>query len=353
MPKLHLTDATLKALKPPPKPKQVDYFDLLFPGLSVRVSYAGSKTFILHRRVGGKLTRLKLGNYPALTLAEARTKADEWKDDTRKGLDPKAEDTKRQAAAEGNTFAAVVTRFLAANGNRLRPSTLVEYRRFLTGPDTADWASRQIGAITRTDVAGVLDKIDARGRASSSNHALAYLRVLFNWAADREVIDRPPTDRVRARHGNSSRDRALSTAELALLIEALDADDVLTVMRGLDDPPSLSDTARDFARLLLLTGQRRGEVAGMMWTELVGLNSKDARWEIPGSRTKNHREHIVPLAPAAAAILKRRKAAAGGGAAVFGDGDKPLSGFSKAKAALDTRVAAVASGLNPTLGARA
>lgn len=345
MPKLRLTDATVKALKPPPKPKQVDYFDVLFPALALRVSYAGRKTFILHGRVGGKLTRLKLGNYPALTLAEARKKADAWKNDAKSGLDPKAEEVKREAAAGANAFAAVVERFLAANGNRLRATTLSEYRRFLTGPDVTDWATRPIDMISRTDVAAVLDKIDGRGKASSSNHALSYLRVLFNWTADRDLIDRPPTDRIRARHSNGSRDRVLSADEMALVVAALDNGATLRLLHGIEDLPPMSDKLRTFVWLMLLTGQRRGEVAGMMWQEIVGLGSKEARWEIPGSRTKNHREHIVPLSRAAVAALKRRRKA-DDGSTVFGVDDKPLSGYSKAKRALDARVAAIAKALD-------
>jgi integrase len=138
----------------------------------------------------------------------------------------------------------------------------------------------------------------------------------------------------------------------------------LAIMRGVYNPPPLAEMFRDYFRLLLLTGQRRNEVAGMAWDEIRDLDGDDPRWEIPGERTKNHRDHIVPLAPAVVTILRRRweaqrkqaqvavdtqsgreKARAKSKLVLSGTGETPLSGFSRAKVMLDKRVAALCKAL--------
>jgi integrase len=170
---------------------------------------------------------------------------------------------------------------------------------------------------------------------------------------------------MRARNSHSTRDRALSASELATVLAALDDDDVIKIMHGIELPP-LHEMFKDFYRALILTGQRRGEVAGMTYAELDDLDNGDAaRWIIPSARTKNKREHIVPLSPATVAILKRRKAAADKRVAARAKRRKeeiglpeyvfaghrfvPLSGFSKAKRELDARITALrtACGLPP------
>ena len=304
------------------------------------MSYAGTKTFLLHKRVGGSLRRLKLGNYPAMSLSKARQQARQWKDDATAGLDPKKEAAKREAAEEeANTFGGVVEQYLTLQGNRLRPRTLYEYRCFLKSEVLEAWQHRPIESISRSDLVAVLDKIDKRGNPSATNHGYAYLRSLFNWAVDRDLIASAPTDRMRARHTQTRRDRVLSPDELKTVVEALDADEVLRIMRGVTDLPPLTDLFRDFFRVLLLTGQRRGEVAGMEWAEL-DLDGNEPRWELPPTRTKNRRRHIVPLAPAVVSILKGHRRKSDGSLLVFsGTGQTPISGFGRAKARLDKRVA--------------
>ncbi|MDP2620298.1 MAG: integrase arm-type DNA-binding domain-containing protein [Hyphomicrobiales bacterium] len=341
MPRVKLNDAKVKALKPPLKPLQVETFDTLFPALAIRVSYSGARTWVLHKRIGGKLKRLTLGRYPALSLAGARRKAREWTEYAQRGRDPAAEAAERDAA----TYSAAVERFLDGQANWLRPRTLEEYKRVLQGAGVAAWGAKPLGRIARADVVALLDKIDQRGHRSAVNHTFSYLRIFFNWCVDRDLIERAPTERMKARHPAPSRDRVLSADDLALVLAALDDDGALRVLYGLSDLPDLSDPMRNFVRLLILTGQRRAEVAGMAWAEISDPDGGEPQWQIPAARTKNHRDHIVPLAPSAAAVLRHRaKARRAGDAMVFGKtGEAPLSGFSRAKANLDARIAAVAA----------
>ncbi len=252
----------------------------------------------------------------------------------------------RQLKRWANSFGAVADQFLAVRDNQLRRSTAAEYRRFFKGADLTALAGKPLDAITRADVTAVLDKIDARGRPSASNHALAYLRRFFNWCVDRDLIERAPTERIKLRHPEVSRDRFLSASELALVLRALDDDASLKAIDGVNDLPSLSERMRDFVRLLLLTGQRRAEVAGMTWDEIRDLDGAEPRWELPAARTKNKRDHLVPLSSAAVEVLRRRRNERSPKGSVFGQtGDTALSlaTLRRAKTALDGRIAAIAA----------
>jgi integrase len=388
------TDAYLDKLKPP-KSGQVAYFDAAFPAFGLRIGKGGARTFILVKRVGkgrDKAPRMfALGHYPTMTLAEARAKATAWAALAEAGKDPAKVDEAHQkererleARQKANSFAAVAERYLAGQANKLRPKTLTGYRRILTGADLAAWADRPITDITRPDVLAVRSAIEARGKPAMARSTLVALGVFFHWAMDQDLLDDDPTARVRKGAPVTASDRVLTDDELRLVLLALDGDDTLRVLYGeLECPPprrvaerrrrrrgtdeaergglsSLSDTARDFIRVLLLTGQREAEVAGMAWPELH-LESEEPRWELPGDRTKNKRPHIVPLAPAVVAILERRRAArreaAGTAKTPFqkalatsrfvfpstgrGQGKTPISGFSDMKDRLDGRVAAL------------
>jgi integrase len=127
------------------------------------------------------------------------------------------------------------------------------------------------------------------------------------------------------------RDRVLTEEELHYLIQGVNAE------QSIFGP---------LIRFLLLTGQRRGEVAGLLWSELRDLSSENAFWEIPAWRTKNKHGHLVPLLPKAQDLLLKLPRVSN---LVFTTtGDTPVSGFGKAKARLDVRMNAMR--LNDNLG---
>ena len=252
------------------------------------------------------------------------------------GKDPrhiKAE-AKRKRHEEGqNTFEGCTADFLEKYAQRrLRPSTQREYRRILTGQDTRHWHDKPIAQLTKRDVLDVLEAIDRRGSPGAAKRALVYLRRFFNWCAERDILSAVPTDRIRPLHPEVKRDRVLSEEELRHVLGAIDAE------ASLFGP---------LIRVLLLTGQRRSEVAGMRWSELRSLNGADMVWEIPGERTKNRQSHLVPLVPAVCKIIR--------GMPRIGDlvftttGKTPVSGFGRAKERLDARIATMrgAEGIAP------
>ena len=344
MPKANLTDASIKRLKRP-ETGQVDYWDQKVKGLGLRIGAKGTRTFNLQTRVlvGGhwKDVRMKLGLYPSLSLATAREKAGEYIAMAQRGENPrlaKAEAERIQVEESVNTFSNVAGRFmeeyvLADRGSRtLREGTRREYRRILqTGPDTKSWYPRKISAITKADVKALQRGMKKRGASGAADRALAYLNKFFRWCASEDLIEIPPTWNVEKLQGPIKRTRILDDDELPYVWEAFNKEDIFG--------PVL--------KLLLLTGQRRGEVVGMEWRELSSLEIDAPTWTIPGGRTKNKLKNLVPLAPEAVTTLQavpRRHTL------VFStNGKRPLSGFGKLKRRIDKGIntAREVDGLEP------
>ena len=335
MPTTTLTTASVDRLKPPAT-GQIEYYDRRLPSFGVRLSYHGTKSWFVMTRLDGKLVRVTLGKHPALSLANAREEARRVVNLAAAGKDPrKIRAQAKQARHEErrNTFDVCADEFLQKHAERrLRPSTQREYRRILKGEDTRAWRNRPVSEISKRDVLDVIEGIDGRGSPGASKRALVYLRKFFNWCAERDIIATPPTDRIRAPHPEVKRDRVLDEEELRYLLRAIEAERSLF---------------GSLLRILLLTGQRRSEVAGLVWSELHDLETEDALWEIPGHRTKNKKSHLVPLSPTVRKILVSIPRE--GILAFTTTGETPVSGFGKTKARIDARIATMRAddGLEP------
>ncbi len=324
MPRIKLTAAAVKRLRTPAN-GQVEYFDELLPSFGLRISRSGTKSWFVMTRVDGKLIRMTLGRHPAVDLAEARSKARAAIELAQGGGDPRLEqeqqrDERRQRRR--NTFEVLAKEFKQKHVDRkLSQSTAREYQRILFGADTRHWKKCPISEIHKRDVLEVIERIEARGSPGAAARALAYLRKFFNWCADREVIDASPAERVRSVHVNRVRERVLSEAE------------IVQVWRAFDEE---GEPFGHLFKLLLLTGQRRGEVAGMTLSELRDLEGEEPRWQLSSERTKNKRSHIVPLCRSAVEIIKQVNPK---GEFVFSSsGKRPVSGFGKAKERVDARL---------------
>lgn len=333
MPRKKLTDVAVRNLPAPPAEKrQVDYWDTLLGSFGVRVSYNGTKAWVVQPRVlkGGKwtATRITLGRYPAMSLSDAREAAKEAFRVAQAGEDPRQLNKAKKAAMEDasrNTFASIADDFLRKYVARkgLSDGTEREYRRTLTGEDVKDWKNRPIASISRRDVLDMLDSIVERGAPVQANRQLAYLRRFFNWCAERSIIEQPPTDRVKAPAQDSNRDRTLTPAELLEVWNAL---------------PAAGPIFEPLFRLLILTGQRRQEVAGMRFDELDDLDGDEPLWSLPGSRTKNGRPHLVPLSKLALDCVGQPPRIEDSPYLFTTTGATPASGFSKAKRAVDDTI---------------
>lgn len=183
------------------------------------------------------------------------------------------------------------------------------------------WRGRRLSEISRPDVHDLLDRLVDRGSPVQANRTLAALRRLCNWAIERDLIAVSPCDRVKAPAPETSRDRVLTDDELRLVWQGAEV---------------LGWPFAPIVKLLILTGQRRSEVAGMRWNE---IDSTAKNWTIPAARCKNGIEHVVPLASPAIAILESLPRIAGSDLVISFTGRSPFDGFGPAKVRLDAAIA--------------
>ena len=310
-----LTDLEVRNLKAN-KSKRYEVFDGKVPGFAVRVFPSGGKSFVLLYRQGGRVRRLTIGQYPTLSVADARRLARKALNDAAHGVDPQADkDEARQAV----TFTNAVETFVETYAGRFnRASTAKEYRRLLTVDSGKSLGEHELRLIRREDLHKILDELVKVGTPGTANHVLAAARTFFSWCLERGILEASPSAGIKMPAPIRSRDRVLS------------GDELQSVWRG---ATAIRYPFGTIVQLLILTAQRRGEVGDMRWSE---LNFDNNTWTLPASRTKSSRAHTVPLTPAAVKILdnipKRddeRVFPADGG------NDSSFSGYSKAKRRLD------------------
>jgi integrase len=319
-----LTDRGIAALKPAVKGQRYVVSDALMPALVVRVTDKGNKTFLLGARYPNSknFIRRELGRVGILTLAEAREKARDWQKLLRDGIDPRDVERRKRIEAErkrGDTFASLAELYIARCVKSQRSG--VEAERIIHAELAPRWGKRPLTEVTRGDVIKMIDEIVGRGAPAQAHNAFALVRAMFNWAIDRGLCETSPADRLRPTKLigiKQPRLRVLTDDELRAIWQAAD-------VMGYPYGP--------LVRLLMLTGQRRGEAAGARWRE---FDFARRVWSIPPERFKSNATHVLPLADDAWAMLAALPRWAGGDC-VFTtvSGKKPINGYSKAKKRLD------------------
>jgi integrase len=318
-----LTDLGIKKLPLPAKRREVP--DGKIAGLYLILQPSGARSWALRYRVAGRPTKLTLGPYPALDLVTARRRAQEAIGDIAGGVDPAAqkkaarEALKAAREADADRVERVVALFIERYA---KPKTRDwrETERMLAKEVANRWHGRGLSHITRANVHEMLDEIIDRGTPIRANRVFAQMRKLCRWAVARGIIDRSPCEGVSAPSPETRRDRVLTDAEMRVVWVACGA---------------LGWPFGHVVRLLMLLGARRDEVAGMEWTEL----DLDARtWTLPAARTKNKRDHVIPLSEAALDIIKPLPRVESRRFVFSTTGRTPVSGFSKAKAEIDKAI---------------
>ena len=318
-----LTDVAIRKLASPAS-GQLEVWDSRLPGFGIRVSSKGTRSFVLLYRYNGRSRRLTLGRYPILSLADARAKAKQALADVAKQTDPgdakKAARSGRSIEGYGLIFELFASEFIekyAAPQNKdWRESQRIFARDFIP-----HWRDRDIREISKADVTKIIDGIVARGSPGAANHALAAIRRLFNWAVERGVIDLSPVQGLKPPAKSIPRDRVLGDNELMRVWQAAEAD-------GYPFGP--------LVLLLILTGQRRGEVAGMRWCD---LDFEARSWILPGELNKSGRTHELPLTDMTIDMIRSlpRLSEIFVFPAHSAKSDKPVSGIGKAKARIEHR----------------
>jgi len=249
-------------------------------GFGVRVTAAGTKSFVLNYTAAGRERRMTIGGYPTWTVAAAREQARSLRRKVDSGEDPlEAREAERDAA----TVTQLCDRYLAEHASRKRTGegdrSMIE--RFVR----PRLGSRKVDAITFDDLDGLHRKLTRENGPYAANRVAALLGKMFSLAIRWRMRTDNPAKGIE-RNQEERRYRYLSGDELRRLTEALAA--------------CPSQQAANAVRLLLLTGARRGEVLGATWDQ---FDLEAGIWIKPSSHTKQKREHRVPLSAPARQLL--------------------------------------------------
>ncbi|MDR7037981.1 integrase [Methylobacterium sp. BE186] len=315
-----LTKGMLATLALAPGQGERIVWDAELRGFGIRLRASGNRTWVIRPpRSGGASKLHTLGSADTIDLASARRSAQEKIAEAALGGDPTK--AKREARAQAAlTFGSLVDRYIAdkeAKGRR--PSTVSNMRHHLK----CHWQPlhcRPLNAISRADLAVRHRELVSECGPHAADRARSILSTFFVWAMAEGMANANPVTNTRTATVPTRRDRVLSDEELVAIWCACREDDFGRIVR-----------------LLILTGQRRDEVAEMRHTE---IDLPTALWRLPPERTKNHRPHEIPLSAPALSIVSAASKRTGRDF-LFGEGEGPFSGFSKSKARLDERIRTV------------
>lgn len=268
----NFTQNRIKDLPPAPLKKRVEYFDSDCKKLICRVSDKGTKTFAVLKRVGNTSTRITLGQYPDLSVNDARAKARQILVELSNGINPTEE--KRKAKLKGMTLIELLDRYLADKAD-LREATIKDYRKNVKA--FGDWLDKPIDSITRDMVLTKRNQFTG-GR----DNKMRVLRLLMSYATDTlKVLDNNPVDVLtdgKLWAKLKRRDRNIPSDQLGAWIEA-----VLSLK---------NEKAKVYLLLLLHTGLRDEDVRYLLWQDVDFKNDC-----LIARDTKNHSDFTAYIAP--------------------------------------------------------
>jgi integrase len=326
-----LTDKLIRGLVAKAQPHE-PIWDQTLRGFGVRVGdHGGVSFFVMARQRGGGRApiRLKVGRYPALSLAEARDRGRALLRELQDGTDPRERQAAEQriaAAKQASRFDVIAEDFIRRHVARARTANAIGLR--IRRELIARWGDRAIANVARADVVRMVDEITDRGHPEAARQTFVYARRLFHWAVTRDLLQHAPTDHLDVKDlvgAKKIRQRLLTENELKLIWRAA---------------AETSYPEGPYVQLLLLLGVRRSELGQAMWSE---VDLERALWTIGPQRMKSDEGHTVPLPPRAVAILRPLPRFVSG--YVFtARGSRPLNDFGAVKLRLDQRVTALNGG---------
>jgi integrase len=304
-------------------PLYTEYVDAISP-LRLAVQPSGVRSLIVRYRrpADGKSAKLTLRN--TTTLAAARHAATAAMVKIEQGIDPSPRRLPEGERA-ADTIEASVAAFLDLHARRKnRASTANAAARIFKRLVLPVWRGRTVQQIRRRDVIDLIERIGV-DRPYLANRTLGVLSKFFNWLVARDRLDVSPAAGVERPHQEQARDRILTDAELAALWRACEGDEPFG----------------SALRLMILCGGRRNEISQMTWNE---LDHERRVWTLPRERSKNDREHVVPLPSQAWDIIDALPRINGGDFMFTKDGGTPVAGWAKAKTRLSGRAGLVENG---------
>lgn len=331
-----LTESKIKALTPPAS-GQVEFPDKNVPGLRLRLGTSGTATFILRKRIGGKLCNLTLGRYHerAFPLATARSRAREWISDIEAGLDPRAKVTATgQAASE--TFREVTEDFLARHVDRNGLRSAGETRRIFRTYVWPEWGARPFAEIRRRAVTELLDKVEDGnageggdlGGPVQADRVLAALSKLFTWYATRDDDYVSPVVR------GMSRTKPRERARKRVIGMTADGDPNDAELRLFWRVAGESGQYGAFLQTCLLLGQRRAKIMTMR-RDAIG---DEGAWAINAEAREKTNAGLLDLPPMALEIINAQPEIEGNPYVFAGRGDRPMYPGDKLKKDFDAKL---------------
>jgi integrase len=286
--RIRFTKANVDALEAPPQ-GEIFAWCADKPGWGVRILASGRKSWVIQfRDKTGKSRRHTIGDLRIVPLTIAEKRASELLSNAKLGIDLLGEEKakrERRAADAERSVGAMAQAYLSEPETKQKRSFL-ELERYLS----THWQPvhhESAETISRHDLVPELRKIRAERGPIAANRARSALSGMFAWAITHGRLQREASPTAfLPKWPETSRERALSLTELASIWQAA---------------PEIGQIFGAVLRLLILTGSRKSEISGLRWSE---IDFDQTVIRLPGSRTKNARPHLVPLAPAAVAILE-------------------------------------------------
>ena len=318
MAKTKFTDSFIKSLPAPEK--QTEMFDASLEKFGLRLYPTGTKTFFIayHSSQKGNVQKFNIGKYPTITLYEARKRARDLIAKLQMGIDPVYEKQKNKLealkATQRITFDELCTQFIRDHVSKLRQHSQNDYISRINKHIRPAFSTILVEDFTRRDARRFIGEFVDNNQPVHGNRIHAVLAKMLNFAVEYEYIKVNPIIGLRKMGKETSRDRYYSPDEITALWSAFESE---------------GDPVHGLLKILLLTGQRRGEVSKMKWTDIDFTNNV---WTIPASNTKNKIEHYIPLVPDAVGIIKSLYPLTGEQEFVFNSlkvDNTIISGFSK------------------------
>jgi integrase len=312
-----LTEISVERLRPPASGR-LQLADAVVAGLWLRVTANGVKSWSVVYRAKGSptLKRYTIGRWPAISVRDARNLAREVLLEVARGKDPAA-DRKRAARGEDDRFENVADEFIQRRVRPRQPRSWQQTAGLIESRLVKPWRGRRIGDITKADVHRVLDREVDAGHGRTANLLLQVAKALFAWAEERHEIDRNPATGISRPAVERSRDHVLTDEELSAIWTAAG---------------ELGWPWGDYARVLILTAQRRSEVSSMRWSD---VDLEAGVWSMPAERTKSKRAHTVPLSEPVVAILREAPRLTDPDNVFWTGRGAGLSGFTQSKGKID------------------
>jgi integrase len=323
-----LSEETVKRLQVPDTGNRIIYFTgatiqgAKAPrGFGVRVTAAGARAFVLNYRLRGREHRFTIGAWPDWSVLKAVREARNLRQRVDRGENPIEDRAPSPTAVTvASVLADFVTRYVRNPKQPLRERTAAEYESAFNRLVKPRIGRLGIYEVRRSHIIKMLDEIEDANGPVAADRTLAYVRKAFNWYATRDDQFNVPVVRgmARVRPKERARTRVLADDEIRAIWPEL----------------AKAGTFGAFTKILLLTAQRRDEVAHMSRKEIAS----DGIWTIPAERYKSKRPNFVPLSKAALDVIAAQPKHDNCDYVFPSRAKTPYSGYSKSKAKLDKNV---------------